>query len=92
MIKDLIHKYKEWKNWKKPESNTDWHFNQRGSFHLYYRDGTMGIFIGNGISQVDHLISLDKEDVEYFYNKYSKKLVEEMESEIAKVKSKYENT
>lgn len=47
---------------------------------------------GYGImSKGDSLINLDNEDLEYLYNKYSKKLKEEMEFNIANIKNEYKD-
>jgi hypothetical protein len=45
-----------------------------------------------GPSKFLELLELDDEDLQYLYNKYSKKLPEELESEIKKLKEEYENT
>ena len=39
----------------------------------------------------ENLFKLDKEDLEYLYKKYSKKVEAEMEQNIAEVKGNYEN-
>lgn len=36
-----------------------------------------------------HLFTLDSEDLEYLYNKYSKKLVKELEDNINEIKKEY---
>lgn len=43
-----------------------------------------------GQNSYQPLIKLDEEDIDYFKNKYFKKLDEEMEKEVNKVKQQYE--
>lgn len=63
-------------------------FRERINFYVTVRETAPGYFT-MGVNSGDTLIKLDNEDIEYLYQKYSKKLQEEMEENINKIKKEY---
>ncbi len=57
--------------------------------HVAYTINHGGHLVVNGSSC--KIIDLDNEDLEYLYNKYSKKLKEEMNAQIAEINNKYKS-
>lgn len=87
---EFCKKYKEKIKLESLEENKEGYYNihpEYITFSLNMMHG-FGMTIGNiGVN----LFTLDKEDLEYLSNKYSKKLVEEMQIEIERVKGNYDN-
>jgi len=93
-IRDFCVKYKEkLKNDKDIKENrldfsTD--FRDRISFNVNMYISCPNTMRGFGYNG-QNLFTLDAEDLEYLYKKYSKKMVAEMEQNIAKVKDSYKD-
>jgi tRNA G46 methylase TrmB len=97
-IKIFCSKYKEkLKNDEDIKTNTDispfFDFRERISFYLSYRKYIPASFEINiiGYNNDTSLFELDSEDLEYFYKKYSKKLNQELEKNIEKLKDEYKD-
>ncbi len=91
-MKNFCIKYKEkLKNDKDiKENKKDWldDYRDRISFKLSVRRSHPHISFIRGSSD-EPLFILDSEDLEYLYNKYSKKVVEELEQNIKELKQDY---
>lgn len=75
---------------KENESTKFTDFRKRIGFSVNIKEsspGTMWIFGYSG----DDLFVLDAEDLEYLYNKYSRKVQEEMDKNIEDIKNSYGN-
>jgi len=57
--------------------------------HMTRRSPTQLMIFGN---PTQRMFTLDDEDIQYLYNKYSKKIQAERDANIAELKTKYEET
>ena len=94
-IKDFCEKYKEkLKNDKDIAQRELDHwvdYRDRISFYVLEYGCCPGAYrIGSGYMGTT-MFQLDKEDLEYLYNKYSKKVRQEMKERIEEIKEDYEN-
>lgn len=72
------------------EEKLDWQYDyrERISFGLIIMEKAPGIQL-LGFTGYYPKITLDQEDIDYFYNKYSKKLDAELEKNIKELKQQY---
>lgn len=61
-------------------------FRERITFHIISKTSIPMIF---GQGQTEYFFELDDEDIEYFQNKYRKKLEQEKELNITEIKNSY---
>lgn len=92
-IKDFLIKYKEKLENDKDikENNIDYSIDHRDriSFNLNVKSSDPISF--PSFDQGKNLFELDNEDIEYLYNKYSKKIDSELQQNIEKIKEEYKN-
>lgn len=93
-IRDFCVKYKEKlkndKDIKENQLDYSRDFRDRISFNVNMYTSHPNIMWSFGYNG-QNLFTLDSEDLEYLYNKYSKKIEAEMEQNIVKVKDRYKD-
>lgn len=93
-IKDFCEKYQDKlrfdKSIAKDKQKYSFHdYRDRISFNVNMTIYTPNIMLLGGFNHGTIMMKLDAEDLKYLYNKYSKKIIDEMEENIQKIKNEY---